>query len=86
MSKMLERILIIFCALIVCANCQIPGFGRCPEFQAMQDFKRDRFLGQWFEAERYFSVSEVAAKCIAATYSRRADGKIYVDNFYMNRM
>lgn len=65
---------------------QVPGFGRCPEYQAMANFDKEKFLGRWIEIERYFTVSEVISKCISADYERRADGNIYVKNYYTNRL
>lgn len=65
---------------------QVPGFGRCPDYQPMSNFDKDKFLGKWIEIERYFTVSEVISKCISAEYERRADGNIYVKNYYTNRM
>lgn len=65
---------------------QVPSFGRCPEFDAMPSFDQDAFLGTWYEVERYFTVTEFVSKCISADYEKRADGRIYVNNEYTNRM
>ncbi|CRL00825.1 CLUMA_CG014076, isoform A [Clunio marinus] len=65
---------------------QVPSFGRCPDFDAMPAFDKDQFLGIWYETERYFTVTEVVSKCISANYELRADGKIYVNNHYVNRI
>lgn len=73
-------------SLVLAAQAQIPGFGKCPEYQPMKDYNQEKFLGRWHEIERYFTVSEVISKCISAEYARRADGKIYVKNYYTNRM
>ncbi|KFB42319.1 AGAP009282-PA-like protein [Anopheles sinensis] len=64
---------------------QIPGFGTCPDYSPILRFNRTRFLGTWYEIERYFTVTEVATKCVSVTYEQRADGKIYVRNAYTNR-
>ncbi|XP_058056691.1 lopap-like [Anopheles bellator] len=64
---------------------QIPGFGTCPDYSPIVRFNRTRFLGTWYEIERYFTVTEVATKCVSVTYEQRADGKIYVRNAYTNR-
>lgn len=53
---------------------------------AMPDFDRESFLGKWYEAERYFAVSELASRCVEVNYERRADGKIYVNNAMTNRL
>lgn len=52
----------------------------------MPDFDRENFLGKWYEMERYFSVSEIASRCVAVNYERRPDGKIYVNNEMTNRL
>lgn len=77
----------IFVVVVICSTrAQVPSFGRCPEFDAMPSFDKDAFLGTWYEVERYFTVTEVVSKCISAEYEQRADGKIYVNNHYTNRM
>ncbi|XP_053662479.1 lopap-like [Anopheles marshallii] len=71
--------------LVTLVNTQIPGFGTCPDYSPIQRFNRTRFLGTWYEIERYFTVTEVATKCVSVTYEQRADGKIHVRNAYTNR-
>lgn len=66
-------------------DAQIPGLGGCPDYVPITKFNRTRFLGTWYEVERYFTVSEVAAKCISATYELMPDGKVYVRNALTNR-
>lgn len=83
--RMDTKIVFTLC-LIVVAKAQVPGFGRCPEYDAMADFNKEKFLGRWIEIERYFTVSEVISKCISVDYERRADGNIHVKNYYTNRM
>lgn len=78
-------ILLLLAMLIAIAQSQIPSFGACPDHQAVKNFEREKFLGTWYELERYFTVSEVGTKCITATYERRPDGKIYINNAYTNR-
>lgn len=77
---------LLFVVGILNAYAQVPSFGRCPEYDAMADFDKEQFMGTWYEIERYFTVTEVASKCISANYERRADNKIYVNNHYTNRM
>lgn len=79
--------------LIVMAYCmfatvqsQIPSFGGCPVYQPMAEFDKERFLGTWYETERYFTVTELAARCISATYERRPDDIIWLNNFITNRL
>ncbi|XP_055640356.1 apolipoprotein D-like [Toxorhynchites rutilus septentrionalis] len=81
---------VVICVLSVLglasfANGQIPGLGGCPDFSPIHRFDRMAFLGTWYEVERYFTVSEVATKCVAATYELLPDGNIYVRNALTNR-
>lgn len=81
-----KQLLIGLVYLSSIVNCQIPSFGGCPVYQPMANFDKERFLGTWYEVERYFTVTELASRCIAATYERRADGKIWVNNVITNRL
>lgn len=76
----------ILLALASIAAAQIPGFGFCPDYLPMADFDIDRFLGKWYENERYFTFSDVASRCIVTDYARAPSGKIYVSNEVTNRM
>lgn len=82
----MKILLVIGIVKLLTVSAQIPSFGRCPELDAMPDFDKNRFLGTWYETERYFTVTEVVSKCISADYEKRADGNIYVKNHYTNRM
>lgn len=83
-AKIATAVLLVVFAVAV--NCQIPSFGGCAEYQPMLGFDREKFMGTWYEQERYFTLSELAGKCISATYERRIDGKVYVNNTVVNRM
>lgn len=83
-AKLATALLLVVFAVAV--NCQIPSFGGCAEYQPMLGFDREKFMGTWYEQERYFTLSELAGKCISATYERRIDGKVYVNNTVVNRM
>lgn len=65
---------------------QIPSFGGCPDYDPMPNFNKTRFLGTWYEQERYFSVSEVGTKCVSVNYEVRPDGKLWVNNAYTTRL
>lgn len=72
--------------IVGAVHAQIPSFGGCPDYPAMKNFDKEQFLGTWYEIERYFTVSEIGAKCITATYEKRPDGRIYVNNAFTNRL
>lgn len=65
---------------------QIPSFGFCPEYLPMANFDMDLFLGKWYEAERYFTFSEVTSRCVVTDYARAPSGRIYVSNEVTNRL
>ncbi|KAJ8942395.1 hypothetical protein NQ318_016643 [Aromia moschata] len=65
---------------------QIPSLGFCPEFPPMSDFNLNRFLGKWYEVERYFQISEVASRCVVTDYAKAPSGRIYVSNEVTNRL
>lgn len=65
---------------------QIPSFGFCPDYLPMSNFDLERFLGKWYESERYFQFSEVAARCVVTDYAVAPNGKIYVSNEVTNRL
>lgn len=85
MNKFIFSILVLYC-LLVAVRCQIPSFGGCPVYQPMAEFDKERFMGTWYEAERYFTVTELASRCISATYERRQDDLIWVNNSITNRL
>jgi apolipoprotein D and lipocalin family protein len=76
----------IILAIICAAKAQIPNLGFCPEYLPMPDFDMDKFLGKWYEAERYFQFSEVATRCVVTDYAKAPSGRIYVSNEVTNRL
>ncbi|KAG6456754.1 apolipoprotein D [Manduca sexta] len=67
-------------ALVATASAQIPSLGWCPDFQPMTNFTMNRFLGTWYEAERYFSVGEIGTRCVATNFEATPEGRIVVSN------
>jgi lipocalin len=39
-----------------------------------------QYLGQWYEAERYFALFEFAGKCVSANYTDMGEGRINIIN------
>ncbi|XP_063835695.1 apolipoprotein D-like [Ostrinia nubilalis] len=70
--------------LLASASAQIPSLGWCPDFQPMVNFNMNRFLGTWFEVERYFTVSELGTRCVATNYISTPEGRILVSNEITN--
>ncbi|XP_066603884.1 apolipoprotein D-like [Prorops nasuta] len=72
-------------SVLALASAQIPSLGFCPEYVPMANFDMNRFLGVWYEAERYFQLSEVVSRCVMANYTKGQDGKLRVSNEVTNR-
>ncbi|KAG5312562.1 APOD protein, partial [Acromyrmex insinuator] len=83
-SDMFGKIILALSTL-AWASAQIPNLGFCPEYIPMANFNRQRFMGIWYEAERYFQLSEVVSRCVMSNYTKGADGKYRVSNEVTNR-
>ncbi|KAG7310788.1 hypothetical protein JYU34_003609 [Plutella xylostella] len=59
---------------------QVPLFGACPDVAVKPDFNPNRYLGKWYEAERYFAFFELGGKCVTANYGEKDNGMITVVN------
>lgn len=51
----------------------------------MANFDMQRFLGVWYEAERYFQLTEVVSRCVMTNYTIGTDGRYHVSNQVTNR-
>lgn len=68
-------------SVIVClVQAQIPGFGSCPKFKVQENFDSKRYLGLWYEVEKYPFIFTLGGRCVTAEYGLRPDGKISVFN------
>lgn len=81
---MIGKIVLILSALAL-ARAQIPSLGFCPDYVPMANFDMTKFLGIWYEAERYFQLTEVVSRCVMANYTLGPDGKYRVSNEVTNR-
>ncbi|CAF4863578.1 unnamed protein product [Pieris macdunnoughi] len=72
--------------LVATASAQIPSLGWCPDYQPMANFNINRFLGNWFEEERYFTVSELGTRCVNTKYESTPEGRIIVSNEITNSL
>lgn len=77
-------ILLLKCSIF---SAQVPAFGKCPEVDVAvaNNFDLEKYLGLWYEAEKYPFVFEVAGKCITATYGKMENGDVSVVNRQINR-
>ncbi|XP_046141990.1 apolipoprotein D-like [Osmia bicornis bicornis] len=81
---MIGKIVIIISALAL-VRAQIPSLGFCPDYVPMANFDMTKFLGVWYEAERYFQLTEVVSRCVMTNYTLGPDGKFRVSNEVTNR-
>ncbi|XP_044765369.1 uncharacterized protein LOC123321703 [Coccinella septempunctata] len=72
--------------LLAVCSAQVPNLGWCPDYVPMSNFDMERFLGKWYESERYFQFSELGTRCVVSDYAKSATGKIYVSNEVTSRI
>ncbi|XP_045447234.1 apolipoprotein D-like [Melitaea cinxia] len=79
--SVLRTIAIFLCGLTLqqCAA-QMVFPGSCPDVAAMENFNANRYLGKWYEIEKYFAAFELGGKCITAEYGLKDNGVISVVN------
>ncbi|KAG6439756.1 hypothetical protein O3G_MSEX001052 [Manduca sexta] len=80
--SVLRTIAAFLCGLLALNLCraQIILPGQCPHVKIMEDFDASRYLGKWYEAEKYFFLFEFGGKCITADYKLKDNGAINVLN------
>ncbi|KAG4072240.1 hypothetical protein HA402_005962 [Bradysia odoriphaga] len=83
---------IVFCAisLIVLESsvfAQVPSFGVCPRVTVAvaDDFDVVRYMGRWYEQDKYPFIIQFGGKCATATYALRDDGIVSVLNRQIDR-
>lgn len=62
------------------STAQIPGFGGCPNLPVVHEFDVNRYLGVWFEVQKYPFIFTLGGKCVTAEYGLTNDGKVSVFN------
>ncbi|XP_075969086.1 apolipoprotein D-like [Anticarsia gemmatalis] len=80
--SVLRAIAVFLCGFLSLRLCraQIIMPGSCLDIKAMDNFDASRYLGRWYEAEKYFFVFEFGGKCITADYTAKEKGVIGVVN------
>ncbi|XP_059483132.1 apolipoprotein D-like [Neocloeon triangulifer] len=73
-------VLITIAALMVVVTTQVPSLGPCPEMKTMANFSISKYLGRWYQAERYISLFEFASKCVTSNYTDAGDSRFSVVN------
>jgi len=62
------------------ATGQILFPGTCPTQATIASFDSTKYLGTWYEYEKYFALFEFGGRCISATYTANTDGSLGVAN------
>ncbi|XP_067010741.1 apolipoprotein D [Anabrus simplex] len=82
MQSRTPAILVAFALVVVGTpiTAQVPFQGSCPQMEVVQNFNAGAYLGKWYEQERYFTIFEVDADCVTATYTDEGNGVVGVNN------
>ncbi|XP_033764332.1 apolipoprotein D-like isoform X2 [Pecten maximus] len=59
---------------------QVFGKGKCPTVSVQQSFDIQKYIGNWYEIQRFYVGFEDNTKCTEANYQLKEDGHIRVDN------
>lgn len=70
----------VLAVLLYVCKAQVPFLGSCPDVKVMPAFEVSKYLGKWYEAERYFAIFEFAGKCVTGNYTVDSDGRIAIVN------
>lgn len=76
---MLKLIIFFALATALCAA-QQPEPGICQTIPVLQGFNVARYLGKWYEIERYDQIAALSTDCVTATYTGNEDGSVKVVN------
>nr|AYV99614.1 venom polypeptide [Dolopus genitalis] len=57
---------------------------KCPEMSVMTDFNIEKYMGVWYENQKYPFAFEVLGRCISAKYGMNADGTVSISNKAFN--
>ena len=53
---------------------QIPSFGNCPNVTSVANLNATRLFGVWYQAERYFTVTDIGSSCGTSTFGPNVPG------------
>lgn len=66
--------------LVGMASAQIPALGNCPDVEYMTNFDVGKYMGVWYEIEKYFAIFEFGGKCVQANYTLNSNNTVKVVN------
>ncbi|RNA30394.1 apolipo D-like [Brachionus plicatilis] len=78
------QVLISSILLITLGHSYAQSIGTCHTVPVLPDFDQSRYLGKWFELERFPYIFEKDLQCVTATYSVLNETAIRVENFGFN--
>ncbi|KAK9869281.1 hypothetical protein WA026_003033 [Henosepilachna vigintioctopunctata] len=78
------KIFVILIVGICGTQGQVPVLDDCPDFDVVENFDLNRYLGKWYEQYRYANFFELMGKCVTAEYSLNANGSVNVHNAQVN--
>ncbi|XP_013115335.2 apolipoprotein D-like [Stomoxys calcitrans] len=84
--KSVKQIVILFCLVHACLS-QVLSKGVCnQQLPTVKNFDANRYLGRWYEQQKYPFIFELGGKCIYAQYGLLQNGDISVYNFNINEL
>ncbi|CAG2163369.1 unnamed protein product [Oppiella nova] len=74
------KIILSVLALLLCVSDFMRVSAVCPNIQTVQNFEPERFMGKWYEIQKYPNVWEAGQKCITTNYELNPNGTVNVLN------
>ncbi|PBC27513.1 apolipoprotein D-like [Apis cerana] len=74
------RIYLILIIAASAAMAQVPFLGSCPVVETIPNFDIKKYVGKWYEIEKYFAFFEFGGKCVTAIYSEGENSAINILN------
>ncbi|XP_072389832.1 apolipoprotein D-like [Diabrotica undecimpunctata] len=78
--RILAAILFMF---VAAAHSHIPR-ASCPDVKGVPNFDPTKFVGLWYEQQRYPTILEIYGKCAFTKYSLNSDQSIGINTTYLN--
>ncbi|CAG7784742.1 unnamed protein product [Allacma fusca] len=75
-----KYIILQLLAVILGTEAQVSFQGTCPDLPVVEPFDLQKYLGVWYEIEKYPAKFETGGKCVLATYTLNPNGTIQVRN------
>ncbi|XP_060594889.1 apolipoprotein D-like [Ruditapes philippinarum] len=71
----------VFISLVAVCFSQVISFtGKCPKVYVQKDFSIEKYIGKWYEMERFFASFEAFHDCVTANYTLQPGGVVKVNN------